>query len=175
MYGFNHTCDSINVFHAVLVISLVPVIFLFVDFAWMLRLRNNMPPGPLPIPILGNVLQLPKVKPSYKFEEWSIKYGQIITVWIGRSPAVVFNDAWTASDLMDKAQMCIRVAQHFQSRESYVKENGTIKQCSLTVTYGDSIGSLWYSPSNVADHSTSLSALKRSKTTMNSRRTNPAC
>ena len=47
--------------------------------------------------------QFPKEKPWYKFEEWSKKYNNpVITVWIGRNPIVVLNDAWTASDLMDK-------------------------------------------------------------------------
>jgi len=43
-----------------------------------------------------------QVKLWYKFEEWSNKYGPMITVWIGRSPVLVLNDAWTVSDLMDK-------------------------------------------------------------------------
>ena len=102
MYVLNHMYDSNTLFQAVLVLSLVPVNFLFVDFAWMPWLRKKMPSGPFLIPILGNVLQLPKVKLWYKFEEWSNKYGPMITVWIGRSPVLVLNDAWTVSDLMDK-------------------------------------------------------------------------
>jgi len=74
-----------------------------VDYGRMLRLRQKMPPGPFPLPIVGNVLQLPKRKPWYRFEEWANKYNNpLITVWFGRQPTVVLNDAWTASDLMDK-------------------------------------------------------------------------
>jgi len=76
---------------------------LSVDYARMLRLRQKMPPGPFPLPIVGNVLQLPKCKPWYRFEEWAEKYkNPLITVWFGRQPTVVLNDAWTASELMDK-------------------------------------------------------------------------
>ena len=76
---------------------------LLIDYARMLHLRAKMPPGPVPLPIIGNALQLPKRKPWYKFEEWSKKYNDpVITVWIGRNPIVVLNDAWTASELMDK-------------------------------------------------------------------------
>src|SRR5271154_3252211 len=72
------------------------------DYARILYRRSKMPPGPFPLPIVGNVLQLPKEKPWYRFEEWSKTYNNpVITVWIGRNPIVVLNDAWTASDLMD--------------------------------------------------------------------------
>jgi hypothetical protein len=76
---------------------------LLVDYARMLQLRSKLPPGPFPLPIVGNVLQLPKVKPWYKFEEWSKKYNNpLITVWFGRRASVILNDAWTASDLFEK-------------------------------------------------------------------------
>jgi Cytochrome P450 len=81
----------------------IPAIALIIDYGRILFLRQRMPPGPFPWPIFGNVFQFPKEKPWYKFEEWSQKYNDpVITVWIGRSPTVVLNDAWTASELMDK-------------------------------------------------------------------------
>lgn len=56
-----------------------------VDYARMLRLRSKMPPGPFPLPIVGNTLSLPKNKPWLLFEELSKKYdAPIITFWIGR-------------------------------------------------------------------------------------------
>jgi hypothetical protein len=74
-----------------------------VDYARMLQQRSKLPPGPFPLPIVGNVLQLPNAKPWYKFDEWSKKYNNpLITVWFGRRPSVILNDAWTASDLFEK-------------------------------------------------------------------------
>jgi len=76
---------------------------LLFDHARILHRRSQMPPGPLPLPIVGNVLQLLKEKPWYRFEEWSKTYNNpVITVWIGRNPIVVLDDVWTAGDLMDK-------------------------------------------------------------------------
>lgn len=57
-----------------------------VDYAHMLYLRSKMPPGPVPLPIVGNTFSLPDNKPWIYFEELSKKYNTpLITFWIGRS------------------------------------------------------------------------------------------
>ncbi|OAL43681.1 cytochrome P450 [Pyrenochaeta sp. DS3sAY3a] len=69
----------------------------------MLWLRRRLPPGPFPLPIVGNMLDLPSSKPWTTFEQWSLKYDNpLITVWIGRTPNIIVNDCWTASELMEK-------------------------------------------------------------------------
>src|SRR5271170_5214759 len=76
---------------------------LIVDYARMLRLHFKMPPGPLPLPIVGNTFFLPDEKPWFYFEKLSIKYNApMITFWIGRNPTVWLNDAWAANELLDK-------------------------------------------------------------------------
>jgi len=103
MHSFDFT-DPFEASKYVLSIGIViGLLVLLVDYALLLHKRFKMPPGPFPLPIVGNVMQFPKEKPWYKFEEWSKKYDNpVITVWVGRNPIVVLNDAWTASDLMDK-------------------------------------------------------------------------
>jgi hypothetical protein len=62
-----------------------------------------MPPGPFPLPIIGNTFLLPPTKPWFFFERLSKQYNApLITFWIGRNPTVWINDAWTASELLDK-------------------------------------------------------------------------
>lgn len=61
-----------------------------------------MPPGPMPLPFVGNKFNLPKSKPWIQFQEWSKVYGPIFTIWIGRKPTVVISDPNIAVELMEK-------------------------------------------------------------------------
>ncbi|KAK3721978.1 hypothetical protein LTR37_002794 [Vermiconidia calcicola] len=63
----------------------------------------TQPPGPLPLPIIGNTHLLPENKPWIYFERLSKSLNSpVITFWIGRNPTVWINDAWSASELLDK-------------------------------------------------------------------------
>lgn len=79
-------------------IVVVPLLALLHDI-WVWK---RMPPGPTPLPFVGNKLQLPKSKPWLQFQKWSKTYGPIFTVWIGRKPTVVISDPNVAVDLMEK-------------------------------------------------------------------------
>lgn len=58
---------------------------LLVDYAYMLHLRSKMPPGPFPLPVIGNTHLLPDAKPWIYFEKLSKDYDTpLITFWIGR-------------------------------------------------------------------------------------------
>ncbi|XP_069728442.1 cytochrome P450 2C5-like [Phaenicophaeus curvirostris] len=58
--------------------------------AWRIdKKRSQLPPGPAPWPILGNLWQK-DILPLYKtYEKLSSTYGPIFTVWLGPKPAVV--------------------------------------------------------------------------------------
>lgn len=65
-------------------------------------LWRKMPPGPQPLPIIGNKLLLDKRWPWIQLESLSRKYGGIFTIWIGRRPTVVISDPQIAIDLLEK-------------------------------------------------------------------------
>lgn len=67
-----------------------------------LLLWRKMPPGPQPIPFIGNKLLLDRRWPWIQLESLSKKYGGIFTIWIGRRPTVVISDPQIAIDLMEK-------------------------------------------------------------------------
>lgn len=63
---------------------------------------SRLPPGPLPLPFIGNKFDIPKSKPWLQFEQWSKKYGPIFTLWIGRKPTLVVSDPQIAVELLEK-------------------------------------------------------------------------
>ncbi|ROV94800.1 hypothetical protein VMCG_08867 [Cytospora schulzeri] len=75
----------------------LPAATLLYDFLTWLR----MPPGPTPLPFIGNKLQLPKSKPWVQFQEWSKIYGPIYTIWIGRRPTIILSDPVVAAELLE--------------------------------------------------------------------------
>lgn len=95
---------SAKVIWLVLLMSLgVGIAALLIDYARMLALAKKMPPGLMPLPIIGNTHLLPENKPWIYFEELSKRLkSPVITFWIGRNPTVWINDAWSASELLDK-------------------------------------------------------------------------
>ncbi len=60
--------------------------------------RRHYPPGPIPLPLVGNLLQLDPVNPHETVFKWSRKYGPIFTIWLGPRPTVVI----TGYDIMKK-------------------------------------------------------------------------
>ena len=84
-------------------VAMFTICFVLVTYLQMLRKRATLPPGPFPWPIVGNYHQLPKSKPWLAFQTWSRANGNpLLTVWMGRTPMIICNYAWSASELMDK-------------------------------------------------------------------------
>ncbi|KAF4306096.1 putative cytochrome p450 protein [Botryosphaeria dothidea] len=81
---------------ALLILS--PVFTLLYD----ITLCKRMPPGPPPLPFIGNKHQLPTSQPWHQFAAWSRTYGPIFTLWIGRRPTVILSDPLIAAELLEK-------------------------------------------------------------------------
>ena len=61
-----------------LVVSLIAaalVLILLSSRRWS-RHRRRLPPGPKPLPLLGNLLDIPKEQPWVKYKEWAKQYGE---------------------------------------------------------------------------------------------------
>ncbi|XP_077514223.1 cytochrome P450 1A1-like [Amblyomma americanum] len=53
---------------------------------------SKYPEGPFPLPLVGNLLTLRKVKSlPCQANEWSKKYGDVFTLWVSHKPMVVLN------------------------------------------------------------------------------------
>ncbi|XP_052028325.1 cytochrome P450 2C42-like isoform X2 [Apodemus sylvaticus] len=53
--------------------------------------RRNLPPGPTPLPIIGNILQIDLKDISKSLRNFSKVYGPVFTLYLGRKPAVVLH------------------------------------------------------------------------------------
>ncbi|XP_063136410.1 cytochrome P450 2C42-like isoform X2 [Rattus norvegicus] len=53
--------------------------------------RRNLPPGPTPLPIIGNILQIDLKDISKSLRNFSKVYGPVFTLYFGRKPAVVLH------------------------------------------------------------------------------------
>jgi hypothetical protein len=93
---------------------ILTISFVLFTYLHMLRQRATLPPGPFPWPIVGNTLQLQRSKPWLQFKAWSrANNNGLLTIWIGRTPTIICNDAWTASDLMEKRSRIYSSRPHY--------------------------------------------------------------
>ncbi|CAE6485323.1 unnamed protein product [Rhizoctonia solani] len=70
---------------------------------WPGSRRKNMPPGPTPLPILGNVLRMKPVDIYAQFRELNDKYGPIVSLKVGAGDMIVIGgDGSLVRHLLDK-------------------------------------------------------------------------
>ncbi|XP_032047673.1 cytochrome P450 2C4-like isoform X2 [Aythya fuligula] len=75
---------------AATVVLLVCVVCLLNFARWKIRSgKRKMPPGPAPLPILGNLLQVKPKDLAKTLEKLSEEYGPVFTVHLGSDPVVV--------------------------------------------------------------------------------------
>lgn len=61
-----------------------------------------LPPGPKPLPIIGNVHQAPKSKGWQTYREWSKQYGPIVHVNMLGQPVIILSTCEVAHQLLAK-------------------------------------------------------------------------
>nr|BAK09444.1 cytochrome P450 [Postia placenta] len=83
-------------------VALLALLSYLLYILWNRKLRTVYPPGPTPIPFLGNFCQLPVENQHEKFQEWAQTYGNIVYAQLFRTPLVLLNSLDTIQDLMVK-------------------------------------------------------------------------
>ncbi|KAH7380391.1 cytochrome P450 [Phaeosphaeria sp. MPI-PUGE-AT-0046c] len=126
--------DHLN-YNLVAIVIAFSTLAILVDYGRMLLLRRKLPPGPFPFPIVGNHYQITKDRPWIQFAEWADYYDNpLTTIWVGREPRIIVQDAWVASDLLEKR------ADIFSSRPRLVVMGDVIDSTTTnqtTLVYGD--------------------------------------
>ncbi|KAG2040007.1 cytochrome P450 [Suillus americanus] len=71
---------------------------------WVFNKKNPAPypPGPPGWPLIGNILDMPHVKPWLTFAMWGKKYGNIAHIEVMGQHIMVVNSIKTAMDILDK-------------------------------------------------------------------------
>ncbi|EFO25368.1 cytochrome P450 [Loa loa] len=73
------------------VIIFVFHIFIYYLYSEYIVLRHKYPPGPIPLPFVGNFLQIDLAYPHRSMIKWKKKFGPVFTIWLP-GPIVVLAD-----------------------------------------------------------------------------------
>lgn len=60
----------------IVALAVVVAYRILVRVGWLSRNASRLPPGPPPLPLLGNVLELPSEYQERKLQEWGKRYGK---------------------------------------------------------------------------------------------------
>lgn len=78
-------------------LSLLSILYLLCT-----RKRLHVPPGPRPLPFIGNLHQAPRSNPWLEFEKWHKTYGPILSFKLGQQTFVLLGTHKIAHDLLDR-------------------------------------------------------------------------
>ncbi|KAL8542104.1 hypothetical protein ACS0TY_003094 [Phlomoides rotata] len=97
-----------------LILPLLFIPFIFLHHIYY-RLRFRLPPGPRPLPVVGNLYDIKPVR-FRCFAEWAQSYGPIISVWFGSTLNVVVSNAVLAKQVLKEKDQ--QLADRHRSRSA---------------------------------------------------------
>jgi hypothetical protein len=85
------------------VVGAVSAVFVF---GWLNRRKSSnglpLPPGPKPLPLIGNLLDMPKQKDWETYRAWNERYGEVVYVEALGSKLVVLSSATVINELLER-------------------------------------------------------------------------
>ncbi|KAL0455720.1 UNVERIFIED_CONTAM: cytochrome [Sesamum latifolium] len=96
-----------------LLLLLPPLLFLLYHLYY--RLSFRIPPGPRPLPVVGNLYDIKPVR-FRCFAEWAQSYGPIISVWFGSTLNVIVSSSELAKEVLKEKDQLL--ADRHRSRSA---------------------------------------------------------
>ncbi|XP_038582468.1 cytochrome P450 2K1-like isoform X1 [Micropterus salmoides] len=128
-YVFLQSTSSLSLLGALLVLLLV---YLKSSSGFTSQEEGKEPPGPKPLPMIGNLLQLDLKRPYNTLLELSKKYGSVFTVYLGPKKVVVLAGYKTVKEAL------VNHAEEFGDRDPMQVMHDTSKGNGVLWSNGDS-------------------------------------
>ncbi|KAJ1351538.1 hypothetical protein KIN20_007571, partial [Parelaphostrongylus tenuis] len=125
---------------------LLTMLYAFYEFYWK---RRHLPPGPTPLPFIGNLHVIFRHEPGYSaFEMWRKQYGPIYTYWIGSYPFVMISDYKTIKETF------IKDGDAFSGKFQFKEPTMAFRASSIGGEYGvvETVGQMWRDHRRFAIH-----------------------
>uniref|UniRef100_A0A673CL74 Cytochrome P450 2K1-like n=3 Tax=Sphaeramia orbicularis TaxID=375764 RepID=A0A673CL74_9TELE len=113
-------------------VLVVLLIVYLISSSFLSQENKNEPPGPRPLPLLGNLLQLDLKRPYNTLTEMSKKYGPVFTVYLGPKKVVVLAGYKTVKEAL------VNQADEFGERDSLAIVNDTYSEHGVLWSNGES-------------------------------------
>ncbi|XP_066287065.1 cytochrome P450 2U1-like [Branchiostoma lanceolatum] len=75
-------------------------VFVFLLMYKLFQTPRNLPPGPRPWPLIGNLLSLSHDSAHLQYVEWARQYGAVFTIFYGPVPVIVINGIDTIQEAL---------------------------------------------------------------------------
>ncbi|XP_077063620.1 cytochrome P450 2Y3 [Siphateles boraxobius] len=111
--------------------SLVLVLVLAVLVLVKWKIKGSLPPGPLALPLIGNLPIMDKRAPFKSFMKWSKTYGPVMTVYLGPQKMVVLVGYDTVKEAL------VDQADDFKARAPIPFMHTILRGYGLTISNGD--------------------------------------
>lgn len=104
-----------------LFVLLLTFIFILLPYYLYQKLRFKLPPGPRPLPVVGNLYDIKPVR-FRCFADWSQAYGPIISVWFGSTLNVVVSNAELAKEVLKEKDQQLADRHRTRSAAKFSRE-----------------------------------------------------
>ncbi|XP_058528012.1 cytochrome P450 2C18-like isoform X1 [Ochotona princeps] len=114
---------------AVALVLSVSCLLLFSLWRWSTT-RQKLPPGPTPLPIIGNILQMDLKDISKSLTKFSKAYGPVFTLYFGTKPTVILHGYEAVKEAL------VDLGDEFSGRGSFPVPERTNKTLGIVLSNG---------------------------------------